>query len=497
MRPNEMVLQSIVRKALPFAILLLALLPFLPNLTGYFLADDFVLLKWTQIHSLRGVLDFFDPNTFWFYRPLVKVYYWAGQSLFGLHPFPFHLFSVLLHLANGFLIYHLVARQPKIGRVAGLIAALIFMLTPYNTETVSWIAAIGDLVAVFCILSALILFQFYREQSKPAHLILPIMLFAVGLFTREITIILPVLLILDVLLLDQSRLDIRVAWQRQLARVIYQLAGYLVVVLLYLGIQFAGRSGATLERGGLGFHALSIASILLGIMDYVHGLLPGGGLLAALPLEYLRVIIWVEAAILLVGAALLWRGKQYLALFGLTWMLVTPLLFIFFSAPTDRYFYLPAVGYAILVSSLMVGLERLVAVGRPPLLINVAGVVAIFLIGSLLFSQTLSLLAKQNRWRTAGHVSGSVVHDLQQAVPDPHDYGAFYLVDMPATLDGVPFLGNDLQQAIQLIYNNQTLTASSVSCDYLAAQAEPPKYGYLFRFKDNRVEQLATKEGCR
>ena len=31
-------------------------------------------------HSIGEALAFFDPHTFWFYRPLVKVVYWAGQD---------------------------------------------------------------------------------------------------------------------------------------------------------------------------------------------------------------------------------------------------------------------------------------------------------------------------------------------------------------------------------------------------------------------------------
>src|SRR5687767_5148767 len=80
------------------------LLAFVPNLTGYFLADDFVLLSWTRVSSVNEVLGFFDPSVEWFYRPFVKVFYWVGQSVFGLRAAPFHLVSLLLHGVNAYLV---------------------------------------------------------------------------------------------------------------------------------------------------------------------------------------------------------------------------------------------------------------------------------------------------------------------------------------------------------------------------------------------------------
>jgi hypothetical protein len=494
-------LQYKLCKALPFVVLLLALLQFLPSLTGYFLSDDFVLLSWTQTHSFIDVLGFFDPNTFWFYRPLVKTAYWVGQTLFGLHPLPFHLLSVLLHLGNGYLVYKLVARQLSVGwRMGwGLVSAIIFMLTPYHAETVSWVAALGDLIAGFCILSALILFQLYRERNRPLYIVLSIALFSVGLFTRETTIILPILLALDLLLLDPLRAsEATVKLRTKLGGAVLVLGGYIAVALLYLGIQFLRQSGVILERGGLAFRPLDMGSILLGMMDYVHGLFPGGGFLVSLPLDVLRWVVWAEIFIFLLAAILLWRNRQFLALFGLTWMLLTPLLFIFFSAPTDRYFYLPSIGYALFVSSVLAWVARLMAERRLrlPFQTGIIKLAITAIIVGLLLSQTISLYVKEDKWRMAGQVSGGVFHDVHQAVYDPHDYGAFYFIDIPPALKGVPLFGNGLQQGVQLVYNNRTLAASSVTCAYLQAQVELPRYSYLFRFKGNGVQQLATKEEC-
>ena len=62
------------RGAMVVVLVGLALAAFLPGVGGYFLSDDWVLLDWTRANTPGEVAAFFDPNTFWFYRPLLKVY---------------------------------------------------------------------------------------------------------------------------------------------------------------------------------------------------------------------------------------------------------------------------------------------------------------------------------------------------------------------------------------------------------------------------------------
>jgi len=177
------------------------------------------------------------------------------------------------------------------------------------------------------------------QQGKLLHLLLTTLLFALGLFTRETTIALPVLFALSVLIFNPRRIG--EPTKKKLIRTIITLAGYGIVLITYTLVQLIGRTGSLVERGGLVFHSLDPESILLGIMDYVHGLLPGGSYLASLPLDVLRLVVWLEAFILVAVAFTLWKTGQRLALFGLAWMLITPVIFVPFSVPTDRYFYLP------------------------------------------------------------------------------------------------------------------------------------------------------------
>jgi hypothetical protein len=474
-------------------LLVCGLAAFVPSLGGYFLSDDFVLLTWTRVDSVGEVAGFFDPGTFWFYRPMVKVVYWLGQSIFGLRAAPFHLFSLALHGLNAYLVYRLVARQAGARWVAGLAAALLFLLNARHAETVSWIAAIGDLMAACCMLSAVILFQRYLERRSALSLAASVGLFTLGLLSRETAVMLPALLLLCLLMLPgEGRAAV------PLSRLAAASAAYGAVLLGYLAVQLMARVGtqAGVGRGGLQFRALNFDSILLAIMDYVHGLVPGGSLLAQLPLDALRVVVWLEGLAVLALAVVLWRIGYRLALFGLLWLLLTPLIFVFFSGPSDRYFYLPSIGYSILVATLLTGLLAW-AQRRLPRLHIPARVTASLLLTALLLFQAIDLLAKENNWRIAGQATGGVFHDIRQAVPEPRDYSAFYFIDLPMFLNGVPTFQNAVQEGVQLIYDNQTIAASAVTCDYLRQQPELPRYSFFFRFKGDGVQLLPGVNECR
>ena len=484
-------------------VLLGSLLAFVPSLSGYFLSDDFVLLSWTRAGSPAEVAAFFDPATPWFYRPGVKVVYWLGQSLFGLHAAPMHLLSLLLHGANGYMVYRLVTRlsAERVGWLTGLAAGLIFLLNPRHAETVSWIAAVGDLLGTFCILASLLLLLRFREKPRLNYLAGSLLLFTAGLFTRETAVVLPVLALLAVLTLSSRRKreagtspsTRRVSPYRSMVRGAALLGLYLVPLLAYLAVQSAGRGSTALSRGGLQFRQLNPDSVALGVMDYIHGLVPGSNYFAGLPLDTLRVVVWVELAVIAGIAILMWRMRWRVMLFGLGWLMTTPLLFVFFNAPTDRYFYLPSIGYSIVAASLVVGIVQVSLKLQLPVMPT--KVAAAMLAAALLGNQGLSLAAKEGAWYNAGQASGGVFHDVRRAAPSPPARAHFYFVDLPLFLDGVPTFQNALPQALHLLYGDTSLTASPVTCDELAG-AEIPEPAYFFRFKGNGLEQFASAQEC-
>ncbi len=53
------------------------------------------------------------------YYPLTLTTFWAQRRLWGLHPLPYHLVNVLLHAANGVLVFFILRRLRIPGGLAG------------------------------------------------------------------------------------------------------------------------------------------------------------------------------------------------------------------------------------------------------------------------------------------------------------------------------------------------------------------------------------------
>jgi hypothetical protein len=272
------------------------------------------------------------------------------------------------------------------------------------------------------------------------------------------------------------------------------LAGY---ALLQMQVVARGaEGGATLARGGLHYRALNAESVVLGIMDYVNGLLPGLHPLTTLPLDRLRPVAWAELALLLVLGAALARLRWGLPLLGLAWLALSPLPFIFFNAPTDRYFYMPTIGYSLLTAGSVAAATAWLA-GRlrlPPRWAPAPALIGVCLV--LLAPQLPVMEAKAAHWNAAGRLSGAVLRGTRAAVPAPAPGQAFVFVDLPTEVEGVPLFRNGLQEAVQLAYgDDRSLRAGIVPCAAVRERLPAPPDSTLL-FTRRGVRLLTTPPAC-
>jgi tetratricopeptide (TPR) repeat protein len=119
-----------------------------------------------------------------YYRPLQYVTYALLYRLNGPSPWVFHLWKLILHAGVCLLFYALLARAWK-KPALGLTSALIYAVHPANTEAVSWISGITD---VMCALFFLMSFWFYvefRKTSSLTRLVAVHLCFFGGLLSKE------------------------------------------------------------------------------------------------------------------------------------------------------------------------------------------------------------------------------------------------------------------------------------------------------------------------
>ncbi len=135
---------------------LVALLIYLPGLTGDFLRDDHFLIERHPYLKAGGWLGRLLLSDFWapvsgatgMWRPLVVLSYWVDGRLGGWDPLWFHIVNAVGHaLASGALA--LLVTAAGAGTRAAWLAGLVFALMPAHVECVAWVSGRTD---VFCAL---------------------------------------------------------------------------------------------------------------------------------------------------------------------------------------------------------------------------------------------------------------------------------------------------------------------------------------------------------
>lgn len=142
-------------------------------------------------------------------RPLVNLTLAVNASLGG-GTLGYHLFNMLLHLANAWLVWAIVARTLKQERFGGrfseaanalaLLAALVWAVHPLQTEAVEYITQRTELMVALCYLSTLYasIRWFAAAPSGPrgAWLALATVACAAGMACKEVMVTAPLVVLL-------------------------------------------------------------------------------------------------------------------------------------------------------------------------------------------------------------------------------------------------------------------------------------------------------------
>ncbi len=130
-----------------------------------------------------------------YYRPFLFFTFALNYVISGIKPFGYHLFSNLIHIANGVLVFLLVYQVFK-KKFLAFLTSLIFLIHPLQTEAVTYISGRGDVLVAFFMLLSLLLFSKAESQGlgwASSKKILSIAFLALGLLSRETAIIFPFL----------------------------------------------------------------------------------------------------------------------------------------------------------------------------------------------------------------------------------------------------------------------------------------------------------------
>ena len=119
---------------------------------------DFTGLLWRLEGSdALGILDSFGFPAL---QPVLNAFLFIFYKAWGLNPLPWYLVFTSLHALNGFLAYRFGAAlletySARAPRLIAFLGALFFLLSPYQSEVVTWRVCFNFLLSSFLVLSVL------------------------------------------------------------------------------------------------------------------------------------------------------------------------------------------------------------------------------------------------------------------------------------------------------------------------------------------------------
>ena len=295
------------------------------------------------------------------YFPLNQLYYLGIFELFGFNPTTYHLGSLIIHCSNTLMVYALVQKVVTIiGKnqevdpfVIALGTAILFSLHPLQVEAVAWISASKVLWYGFFTLGCLLLYLRYLNSGRRMFLILVALGYGLGFMCKEQMIILPLLLVLFDLFLNQQQISAK-------RLLLEKIPFFLIAFIFWYG---AARNGLGLaEAGGypLG-QRLALGSYCF--TTYLFRFLAPVGLLHfydfpirsgdSLPLIYYSYLVLVPFAGY--GIYDIYKRQHKVLLFAILFFCIN-LVLVLHLVPSprtymaaDRYMYLPIIGMCMIL----------------------------------------------------------------------------------------------------------------------------------------------------
>jgi protein O-mannosyl-transferase len=192
------------RSALIAAVATAAVVVYLNSLANGFALDDvYIIERNGRVHDLTALRDiwltpywpfFGDQLGLW--RPFAIFGYAVQWAIGGGAPWVFHACSIGLHALVTVLVFLLLERLTA--TVPAFVGALLFAVHPVHTEAVANVVGQAELIVAAALVAACVV---HAGRPPGTHVswarrLAILLLFSIGLYTKEHAVILPALLVL-------------------------------------------------------------------------------------------------------------------------------------------------------------------------------------------------------------------------------------------------------------------------------------------------------------
>lgn len=172
-------------------------------LSGQFIWDDNSLVRDNvYIRNFPAVVQTFTKDIgpfvhkdYSFYRPLQMLSYWADYSVWKLEVVGYHLTNIILHVAVAIALFWLTGLLFK-DALLSFFTSLLYVCFPLHVEAVAFISGRADLLSALFLFLAMIFYIKYLDSDRAESYLLAILSYVFALFSKEQSLILPLLLVL-------------------------------------------------------------------------------------------------------------------------------------------------------------------------------------------------------------------------------------------------------------------------------------------------------------
>jgi len=324
------------------------------SLKGEFVFDDHILVRdnsyikdWSNFGKvLVSSVGSGSMRHYGSYRPLQMITYMVNYSLGGLKVEGYHLGNILLHILAALSLFWFI--NVIFGdTLLSLFTSLLFVSHPIHTEAVTYISGRADsLSALFMLLC----FIFYLKNLQKKNIILAVLMvlsYILALFSRENSLMLPVLLLVYHYSFGQKI---------KKSLFITILAPVFAYILLRLTLLKAALTAATLNTTLL----QRIPGFFTAITDYFRLLIAPLGL----HMEYgdklfsfaePKAVLGVVILLFLLVYAFIKRKSLKLVTFSILWFFTALLpssnLYPLNAYMAEHWLYIPSIGFFLALSA--------------------------------------------------------------------------------------------------------------------------------------------------
>ena len=373
--------QTIFCLILPFII---SIVVYLNCLSNSFVYDDestiinnYFIRHWSNFPYIF-TSKYFSLSAELTYRPVVTVSYFIDYTFWHLNSSGYHLTNVLLHAINSILVFiftFLLLRK----RLLALIASVFFSSYPIFSEAVNAIGFREDLLAFMFFILAFICYLKANQLKFIPYYPLSLCCFLLSLFSKEMTITLPVLILLSDIILrglpsnnandtasspNKNKKGNIIQYLRP--RILHYYTGYFLITIFYILIRFFFLHNPLESK----VNAYPQDSLLTNLFTMIH-VLSSYIKLVFLPFSLntdytvpfsnspiklsslLSILLFIVTGII---SFRMWL-KNKIIFFFIIWCFVTliPVMNIFplSNIMAERYLYIPCAGFSIFIAILL------------------------------------------------------------------------------------------------------------------------------------------------